>query len=697
MNLTDTTVRPGWIGALRLSAARQRLVILYLLATGPLLILLGIGAWVDRSAAMRTAQQQAESIAQMGAQQQDDMIQEAQNLLAVLTLVPPIRSMGLDCHAALRRIDEAHQRINNLSVFRLSGDPACNSRQEKPTANIFDRDYFQRALAALPGDFAISGILTSRVSGRPAIAVAGTLRDEAGVPLAVLTAALDLDWFTNLSMRMSGTADATIEIIDVQNGTIVARAAGAAIDASAQPVDPTLLAAIVKYAGGGSVQVSIAGEPKAIGFAPLLGGGPRLVLSIGMAKSVVLATSNYHLTLNVLGFFAAAISAIVLAWLAADRSLLRPIGRLAGAAASIGGGDMGVRVGVLPGAVEELKILGRNFDAMAERLRIRDERIAAMGARIAQSEEHHRLLADNSDDMIARFDRNFIRTYMSPASRDILGQVPEELVGRPLLSAVVEDDRARVSAELLRPLLQGAETGRCTYRVGHRNGEAVWIETVGRRLSDGSGFVTVARDVTVQKALEIQLEAANQQLRVQVMTDSLTGIANRRRFDEMLGFEFRRAQRLQEPLSLLMIDIDHFKSFNDSFGHSVGDECLRAVATALDRALRRPGDLVGRYGGEEFAILLPGTPPAGVMTVAERVRTAVSRIALHGRAATARPLTVSIGCATLMPPITTAGPAILLETADTALYAAKNEGRNCARMTIVPLVADGADVQPSFA
>ena len=132
-----------------------------------------------------------------------------------------------------------------------------------------------------------------------------------------------------------------------------------------------------------------------------------------------------------------------------------------------------------------------------------------------------------------------------------------------------------------------------------------------------------------------------------------------------------------------MIDIDHFKKFNDTYGHPTGDECLRAVAHVLDRTLRRPGDLVSRYGGEEFAVLLPGTPLAGLVTVAERVRLAVSGIAMNGRAAAAGPQTVSIGGAVIMPPIIAGGPATLIESADAALYLAKNAGRDCVKVATV--------------
>ena len=688
--------------ALGLSAARQRLVILYALATGPLLFLLAVGAWVDRGHALRNAFQQAETIARTGAAQQDEMVREAENILAVLALVPGVREMGPACHVMLRQIEESHPRINGFNVATPDGSSRCNSRQETNLPSVGDRAWFLRALSALPGDAVASEIITSRISGRPTLIVARALNDtNAGPPGGVISAGLNLDWFRTLSEGLSGTPESLVEIIDAAKGVTLVRSQDGVVAASGWPAGRQLLEAIRANPGGGSLEAKISGNHYTIGFAPVLGANRRLFIITALPKTAVLAPSNYHLTLNALGFLGAAIAAIMLAWLAADRSLLRPIRQLVQTAVSIGSGDLLARVGILPGAVEELKTLASRFDEMADRLRARDARIAAMGESIALSEEHHRLLANNAGDMLSRFDSHFTRTYISPACIEVLGYQARELVEHTMVDIVLEDDRARVRNELVRPLLDGAETARSTYRVTRKNGRVIWLETFGRRVPDGSGFVCVARDVSIQKALEAQLETANQQLRIQVMQDPLTGIANRRRFDEMLGFEFRRAQRLQEPLSLLMVDIDHFKTFNDNFGHSVGDECLRLVAQTLDRALRRPGDLVGRYGGEEFAIVLPATPPEGLATVAERVRAAVCNTSLHGRAAGAGPITVSIGAATIMPPIGETGPASLIESADAALYAAKRAGRNCVRIAeLIPTIDETTtaeiDTQPSL-
>jgi diguanylate cyclase (GGDEF)-like protein len=157
------------------------------------------------------------------------------------------------------------------------------------------------------------------------------------------------------------------------------------------------------------------------------------------------------------------------------------------------------------------------------------------------------------------------------------------------------------------------------------------------------------------------------------MSDPLTGLANRRSFDQALRTELRRATRAGHPLSLLMVDIDHFKRFNDTYGHLVGDDVLCLVARALTGAVVRPGDLVSRFGGEEFAVILPDTDAAAASVVADRVLQAVREVRL--RQAPAASIAVSIGAAT-----TSGGDRIpaadLLSSADTALYRAKEQGRD---------------------
>ena len=180
--------------------------------------------------------------------------------------------------------------------------------------------------------------------------------------------------------------------------------------------------------------------------------------------------------------------------------------------------------------------------------------------------------------------------------------------------------------------------------------------------------VETLRDMTLQKLAQAALQdLANH--------DGLTGIANRRAFDETLKIEWRRAMRDVKPLSVLMVDVDRFKIFNDSYGHLAGDECLKRVAAIMSSEMQRASDIVARYGGEEFAVILPDSSSAGAAVVAERVRTAVEGAQIPFSKSEFGHVTVSVGVSSVSP-----SPLIdtwqLLSTADAALYRAKAIGRN---------------------
>jgi diguanylate cyclase len=180
--------------------------------------------------------------------------------------------------------------------------------------------------------------------------------------------------------------------------------------------------------------------------------------------------------------------------------------------------------------------------------------------------------------------------------------------------------------------------------------------------------------------LRLALETANQRLKRLVAVDALTGIANRRHFDRALDRELCRARREQLPLSLIFLDLDEFKRFNDNYGHTQGDEVLRRVALTLDETFRRGGDLVARYGGEEFAVVLPGVDARRAGLYAERLRRRVWRLAIVNAASQVSDrITISAGVATVIPTapgFIDATPDALLRAADQALYRAKCQGRN---------------------
>ena len=197
-----------------------------------------------------------------------------------------------------------------------------------------------------------------------------------------------------------------------------------------------------------------------------------------------------------------------------------------------------------------------------------------------------------------------------------------------------------------------------------------------------SGMVLRAKLTAMERIVKMrqQLEStrrrfdiANRRLLRQSQMDGLTNIANRRKFDEHLNREWRIAVRRQAPLSIILCDIDHFKSYNDTYGHPAGDRCLQQVATTLEQVTKRPGDLVARYGGEEFAVILPETPHDAALVLAEKMRLAINSLQPVLPNA---PVTASFGVGSALPELASEGPLALIEAADRALYVAKKQGRN---------------------
>lgn len=294
---------------------------------------------------------------------------------------------------------------------------------------------------------------------------------------------------------------------------------------------------------------------------------------------------------------------------------------------------------------------------------------------LSHSESHYRLIAENSTDVITRLDASLRRTYVSPSSETLTGYRPQELLGGHPSEFVHPEDWPTLAESLALAAAQG-EAAPVSFRFTRKDGAEVWLESTGRRMADGHGYVIALRDVTRRKEGEKQLHNANNTLQRLVMQDGLTGIANRRCFDLTLQKELRRQARSDMPLALLLIDVDQFKKFNDAYGHNAGDTCLRAIAGTMAAQVKRPADLVARFGGEEFAIVLPDTDLAGAMALAERVRWAVRLLDILHRDNACGVATVSIGVAVGRPrrhPLTAEN---LIERADEALYQAKDGGRD---------------------
>jgi diguanylate cyclase (GGDEF)-like protein/PAS domain S-box-containing protein len=261
---------------------------------------------------------------------------------------------------------------------------------------------------------------------------------------------------------------------------------------------------------------------------------------------------------------------------------------------------------------------------------------------------------------------------VNPAFERITGFTEAEVLGRnPRLLKSGSQDPEFYRAMWRSLATQGSWEGEFWNR--RKDGEVYPEEISINAILDARGrpkqYVGIFSDITMRKRAEDQLRRLSAQ-------DGLTGLANRRTFDEALESEWARSVRSGLALALVFVDIDHFKRFNDTFGHQAGDECLRAVALTLQELASRAGDLVARYGGEEFVVLLPSTSLEQARTVAERLRAGVEALRIpHGSSDAGDFISISLGVAGLKPTLDDIADE-LLRRADLALYAAKAAGRD---------------------
>lgn len=284
--------------------------------------------------------------------------------------------------------------------------------------------------------------------------------------------------------------------------------------------------------------------------------------------------------------------------------------------------------------------------------------------------------------------------YVNPAAVSMFGMPEENLLGMKFMEIFGPVDRAA---------LEGLLEKMYTWSLTIADESPICLNNRLVSMSSAPFFdgqhkaIVIVNDVTERKqaedelrlaksAVEVandeleranrQLETLNRELQKLTLIDGLTGIGNRRHFDQVMEREWRRCQRTRDPISLILADIDYFKDYNDHYGHLMGDDCLRKVAKQIESCARRPGDLAARYGGEELALVLAGTPLEQATVLAERARTEVLALKIpHESSSVSDFLTLSLGVGTMVPD-KDSSPQRLVASVDRALYKAKQTGRN---------------------
>lgn len=297
-----------------------------------------------------------------------------------------------------------------------------------------------------------------------------------------------------------------------------------------------------------------------------------------------------------------------------------------------------------------------------------------------EKERSIRLLTESSPDVMLLNDLSGRILYTTSAVKRMLGYDPVQLHRKSFQLDLMHPDEIPAYLDALDSVRRQNETRTLIYRICRKDGSWMWAEGCISIYQDETtqypiGYVNVLRDITHRKAAEDRLQLAYNELEVLAAIDSLTGVANRRHFDAVLDAEWKRAARNGTTLSMLLLDVDFFKNFNDIYGHIAGDDCLRDIASTASQCVRRSTDLVARFGGEEFAIILPETDEQGAAALAERIRAAVELHNVRHAGNTHGVVTISIGCAALIPARGNTSLE-LIEAADKALYRGKSIGRN---------------------
>ncbi len=307
-----------------------------------------------------------------------------------------------------------------------------------------------------------------------------------------------------------------------------------------------------------------------------------------------------------------------------------------------------------------------------------NQKLRQAAALLTASERRYRGLFENTGTATILVEKNMKIAMVNSQFVDLIGYARDEIVGKKRLSEFIErSNLGRIKRFHAKQKAKGLPLPteyECLMVDQKRNLKHVVMKTYtppGQSSSIVSFF-----DITKRKKAEKALQGAHEKLRIISSIDELTQVANRRHFNERLYREWNRLRRDGSSLAMIMCDVDCFKLYNDNYGHQNGDRCLRAIADTIQETVKRSVDLVSRYGGEEFAVIMPNTDTEGVFQVAETIRLAVESLEISNRASTVAPvITLSLGVSSMIP---TAAhlPDVLIRDADNALYNAKRQGKN---------------------
>lgn len=715
------------------SALRNRLVILILLAPIPSLGLTVYSSLHIFNQQVAEVQADVMRVVKLVSANQKQLTVEAHNLLETLIRFPKIRAVApKSCDAFLSGAMQGFPGYINVGLISPDGELVCSAVPVKSLVKFSDLDFFQRAMKTRA--FAVGDYFSGVVSGRSSVNFGMPIQDSNGNVRGVAFASVDLLHANKLLIAALPYEGATMTFLN-DRGRVLARFPDPAGLTGKSMPDSLLLRTIQAKGGEGTAQVAgLDGVPSLLAFASVSSSPERITyLAVGVPESAAFLAAKPLLYQQAAILLIAILLVVAIVWLGNERLILRRVSLLGRAAEQMRAGNLGARSGIAH-SQDELGQLAEAFDGMSEALDRRElelrvaERTAQLettkkrlegsldvlqrqSSQMAKLSEMSNLLqrcltADEANTVVSRFAQEFFNAsagglFMTSSARGavdasiVWGEIPPaELTFAPEDCWALRGGRAyvvgpshpgpycrHVGGGALRdyiciPLTAHAET----MGILHLRGLAAWLDPDQEiQERERVSLLQLAENLAERTALAIANIRLHETLLALSIQDPLTGLYNRRHMEEMIVREELQAQRSGSPFSIVMIDIDRFKDFNDSFGHQAGDVVLREAGRFLQSHIRGV-DIACRYGGEEFVVILPGASTEMTLQRAEQWRSAFTEINLEYSGILLPQVTLSLGVATF--PKHGASWQAALRAADEALYTAKQQGRN--RVVVAP-------------
>ena len=638
---------------------KTRIAALVLLGLLPAFILVVVNQVIERDRAVAATYDLTKRLARLAAAKEGALIEGARQLTIALSVLPAvIHRDAAACNAYARQLLAAYPQYTNFGVVEPSGSVWCSSAPMRTPVNLGDRTYIRKALDK--GEPSLSGYQVGRITGLPSIVFASAVPGNGGPATGAAFASLRSSAFGALGREIDMPEDTVYTIVD-HDGRVLRRFPDEASWQGRDVSGRDLFLESLRSPYGSMQTAGVDGVTRLYGYAWT---GPdrakSVLVVVGISKELAVAPANRSMFLSLLTLLLVAALTIVFATIASRAFILKPIKRLLEATRRIAANDLRFRANI--DEASELGELGRAVDNMASSLEREQQALK-------DSEARFKDLTELSSDWYWEQDEHFRFTDMSEevakkagiAAPNHIGKTRWELPGIRLSQS--EWARHIAVLETHKPF-EGF-----VYEREGPDGQLRYLSINGRPVFDAQGRFTgyrgVGKDVTAEKAAEARIAYL-------AYHDGLTTLANRSSFNLILNHGIAHAHRQKTGLALLFIDLDGFKTINDTLGHESGDLLLQEVGGRLKDCVRQ-NDTVARLGGDEFVALLTDiSSPEQVARVADKILTEISDSSsvLGGEIH----VTASIGISVY--PQDGESEKALMKSADSAMYRAKQRGRN---------------------